>query len=108
MLLEIVQLRNTIHQMSQFWVKGRILNYADQNGQVTDLLLDHYAEMALSGMAVVVVEETSRRIPSGSSCWPDRRQSVRRFHYPSSAFWCCGSAQDTHLSETEPLSSLFK
>jgi 2,4-dienoyl-CoA reductase (NADPH2) len=35
------------------------LNYADQNGQVTDLLLDHYAEMASSGVAMVVVEKTA-------------------------------------------------
>lgn len=35
------------------------LNYADQNGHVTDLLLDHYAEMASSGVAMVVVEKTA-------------------------------------------------
>ena len=35
------------------------LNYADKNGQVTDLLMDHYAEMASSGVAMVVVEKTA-------------------------------------------------
>ena len=41
------------------------LGYADLNGEVTPLVLDHYREMAASGVSLVVVENVSVD-PSGS------------------------------------------